>query len=236
MLRLLIIDDEPLARQHLRQLLEQYEAVQIVGEAASATEALEMIEIEKPDALFLDIHMNEKDGFSLLRGLKNPPLVVFVTGHPTHAIQAFEVQAVDYLLKPVRPARLTLALDRLISNKPSKEWQFKDRICFKVPGRTLIADPEVIVALQADGDFTNIFIEGESPVMICHNLSYYERILPSPPFLRLDRSRIINLTRVKKLVAEGTHHQRLTLSGVEKTFLLGRVAQRRLSIGLNAHE
>jgi two-component system, LytTR family, response regulator len=234
MLRLLIIDDEPLARQKLRQLLDQHTGIQIVGEAGSVPEALKLIGKEKPDAIFLDIQMKESDGFSLLRSLEHPPQVVFVTAHAGHAVQAFDVQAVDYLLKPVRPARLSVALERLRSKSPSEAvWQTRDRICFKTPGRTLIAEPGVIVALEADGDFTNIFIVGERPVMICHNLSYYEKILPSPPFLRLDRSLMINLDRIKKLEADGNDHEKLTLSGVEKTFLLGRAAHRRLSQALS---
>ena len=233
MLRILIIDDEPLARQNLRQLLSLEAGVKIVGEAASVSEALELLKKEKPDALFLDIQMQQEDGFSLLKQLEHPPLVVFVTAHAGHAIQAFDVQAVDYLLKPVHPARLSVALDRLRSKSPSESvWQTKDRICFKTPGRTLIAKEDVVIALEADGDFTNIFIEGESPVMICHNLSYYEKTLPSPPFLRVDRSLIVNLDRIRKIVSEEQGRGVLTLSGIEKKFPLGRAAHKRLSESL----
>ena len=230
MLRLLIIDDEALARQHLRQLLSQDDDVEIAGEATSVAEARQLIERENPDAIFLDIEMPGNDGFSLLRSLKNPPPVVFVTAHAAHAVEAFDFQAVDYLLKPVRRERLARTLERLRSPSMNETpWQTKDRICLKTPERTVITSPEKIVALEAEGDFTRIFIEGERPILICHNLSHYEKILPSPLFVRLDRSLMINRDRVKKIEPIGRDHENMTLLGREKPFLLGRTAHRRLT-------
>jgi len=130
-----------------------------------------------------------------------------------------------------------MALDRLRTKIPSETlWQEKDRICFKTPQRTLLASTYQIVALEADGDFTRIFIEKESPVLICHPLSYYEKILPSPPFLRLDRSLMIHRDRVKKITPkvgpQGRHHETLNLEGCETSFSLGRAARRRLTEAL----
>ena len=182
MLRLLIIDDEPLARQNLRQMLGLHPGLKVVGEADSVPEALRLIREEKPDAIFLDVQMPGADGFSLLRSLEHPPRVVFVTAHAAHAAEAFDFDAVDYLLKPVRPVRLAVAVGRLEAETAGGEpWQAKDRICFKTPERTLIATPGMIAALEADGDFTRIHIEGERPMLICHNLSFYEKTHPPPP-------------------------------------------------------
>ena len=231
MLRLLIIDDEPLARQTLRQMLGLHPGLKVVGEADSVPEALRLIREEKPDAIFLDVQMPGADGFSLLRSLEHPPRVVFVTAHAAHAAEAFDFDAVDYLLKPVRPVRLAVAVGRLEAETAGGEpWQAKDRICFKTPERTLIATPGMIAALEADGDFTRIHIEGERPMLICHNLSFYEKTLPSPPFVRLDRSLMINAHRVRKIEAAPSErdHERLFLAGVEKEFPLGRAAHHRL--------
>jgi two-component system LytT family response regulator len=237
MLRLLIIDDEPLARQKMRQLLVNQPGCEVTGEAASVTEALQLIEKEKPDALFLDIEMPAADGFTLLRNLENQPPVVFVTAHAEHAVRAFEMEAVDYLLKPVRPERLAKALGRLRSGPLSETpWQHKDRICFRAPERTVIVKSEAIIALEAQGDYTRIFVEGEHPVMICHPLNHYEKILPSPPFLRLDRSLMINRDRVKEIEPLDRNHETLTLSGLGTSFALGRIAHRRLAEALREEQ
>jgi two-component system LytT family response regulator len=240
MLRVLIIDDERLARQHLRQLLAGRDDVEIAGEASSVSEALALIEKEKPNSLFLDIEMPKSNGFRLLLDLKmggrNKSLpVVVVTAHAKHAVEAFEFEAVDYLLKPVTAARLDLALDRLrFKSLGSFPWQSTDRICFKTPERTVIAESSEIVALEADGDFTRIYIEGEHPLMICHNLSHYEKTLPSPPFIRLDRSLMINRWRVAKIEPIGHDHENLSLTGITTPFLLGRTAHLRLASALKA--
>ncbi len=229
MLSILIIDDEPLARQHLRQLLADFSDIRIVGEAGSASEGRQLIEQETPDAILLDIEMPRDDGFALLRSLNHSPKVIFVTAHASHALEAFDFQAVDYLLKPVIPERLAMALERLRSKIPSETaWGEKDRICFKTPQRTLIADSGQVIALEADGDFSRIYIDQDHPLLICHTLSYYEKILPAPPFLRLDRSLIINRDRIKKIEPLARDHV-LTFTGCEKSFILGRAAHRRLA-------
>ncbi|MEO6847961.1 MAG: LytTR family transcriptional regulator DNA-binding domain-containing protein, partial [Chthoniobacterales bacterium] len=134
------------------------------------------------------------------------------------------------LVKPVRPTRLAQAVARLEA-KPANDpaWKTEDRICFRTPERTVVARPEAVIALEADGDFTHVYVEGESPLLICHKLGYYEQTLPSPPFLRLDRSLIIHLDHVKKVESIDSEHANLHLSGFEKTFLLGRTARRRLA-------
>ena len=115
MLRVMIVDDEALARQGLRDEIGRCTGVEVCGEAGSMTQALQAIPALAPDALFLDIRMPHGNGFDLLKKLPAAPPVVFVTAHSEYAVQAFEVQAVDYLLKPVRPARLAEAVARLQS-------------------------------------------------------------------------------------------------------------------------
>lgn len=229
MLRVLIIDDEPLARQRLRQLLAAHQEVEVVGEAATADAATLAIHSLHPDVLFLDIHLPDRDGISLLGSIEFHPKVIFVTANPAHAVEAFDLQAVDYLLKPVRAPRLALAIARLgqLTSTPNA-WLATDRICFKTPERTLVAAPLSILALEADGDFTHIRIKGELPLLVCHQLGYYENVLPSPPFLRLGRSLMINREHIHKLLPTSGDRVELFLSDIEKPFLLGRNASRQI--------
>jgi two-component system LytT family response regulator len=228
----MLIDDEALARQGLRAELQQLPEVEVCGEAESIEEAVEIIPLVRPQALFLDIRMPHGDGFALLPRLPAPLPVVFVTAHSEFAAQAFEVQAVDYLLKPVRPARLAEAVARLQSalGRGGEEPAYgeEDRICLRTPERTLVTRAEDIVLLQAEGDFTRVTVEEEHPLLICQTLGIFERTLPSPPLVRLDRSLMINIERVETIEVSPTRGARVTLRGLEPPVELGRTALRRL--------
>jgi len=232
MLRVMLIDDEPLARQGLRAEIGRLPDVEVCGEAGTMTEALQVIPALAPDALFLDIRMPHGDGFDLLKRLPAAPLVVFVTAHSECAAKAFEVQAVDYLLKPVRPARLAEAVARLQSalerggGEPA--YGEEDRICLRTPERTLVTKAEDIVLLQAEGDFTRVTVEKEHPLLICQTLGVFERTLPSPPLVRLDRSLMVNIERVETIEVSPTRGARVTLRGIAPPVELGRTALRRL--------
>ncbi|MFM8365079.1 MAG: LytR/AlgR family response regulator transcription factor [Verrucomicrobiota bacterium] len=226
MLRVMIIDDEPLARQGLRQMLDSLGEVEVCGEAESLQQAMDSLPALQPDGLFLDIEMPGGGGFELLSRLENPPPVVFFTAHSEFAARAFDVQAVDYLLKPVRRERLRTALTRL--REAAVQYGEGDRICLRTPGRTLVAPLEKIVLLEAEGDFTRVSVEGEPPLLICQSLGSYENTLPSPPFLRLDRSLIVNTARVESITSESGATGRVRLVGIPSSLPLGRTALRRL--------
>jgi two-component system LytT family response regulator len=232
MLRVMLVDDEALARQGLRAGLENLPGVEVCGEAADMTQALQAIPALAPDALFLDIRMPRGDGFTLLNKLTAPPAVVFVTAHSEYAVQAFDIQAVDYLLKPVRPARLAEAVDRLRAalGRDSEEPAYgeTDRICLRTPERTIVTTAADIVLLEAEGDFTRVTVDGEQPLLICQTIGNFERTLPGPPLVRLDRSLMINLERVETIEVSPTRGARVTLRGLERPVELGRAALRRL--------
>ena len=232
MLRVMLIDDESRARQGLRAELEQLPDVQVCGEAESIGEAVEIIPLVRPQALFLDIRMPHGNGFDLLKKLPAAPPVVFVTAHSEYAVQAFEVQAVDYLLKPVRPARLAEAVARLQSalGQGGEEPAYgeEDRICLRTPERTLVTRADDIILLHAEGDFTRVTVEEEHPLLICQTLGIFERTLPSPPLVRLDRSLMVNIERVETIEVSPTRGSRVTLRGRELPVELGRTALRRL--------
>jgi two-component system LytT family response regulator len=226
MLRVMIIDDEPLARQGLRQMLEAITGVEVCGEAEGLREAVDAISALRPDGLFLDIEMPGGGGFELLSRLENPPPVVFFTAHSEFAARAFDVQAVDYLLKPVRRERLHTALQRL--REAAAPYGDGDRICLRTPGRTLVAPLERVVFFEAEGDFTRVSVEGEPPILICQTLGSYADTLPNPPFLRLDRSLIVNTDRVEAIESINGGGAEVRLAGLDSSVHLGRTALRRL--------
>jgi two-component system, LytTR family, response regulator len=226
--RVLIVDDEHLARQAMRRLLATQPDVEIVGEAASLAEAMEAIERTAPQLVFLDIELGGGgDGFDLLAALERPPIVVFVTAYAEHAVEAFAVNAVDYLLKPVEPGRLAEALaraERQLDRGPAGSGV----IALRTPKQTVLAQPAEIAALRADGDFTHVFIADQPAVMIWRTLGHFEGLLPSPPFLRLGRSLIINCDRLRKVETPSRAGGQITLEGMSEPLVLGRTAAARL--------
>jgi two-component system LytT family response regulator len=233
--RVLIVDDEPLARSAMRRLLAAHPTVEIVGEADSVGEATRAIARLQPQLVFLDIELGGNDGFDLLAGLERPPIVVFVTAYAEHAVEAFAVDAVDYLLKPVAPERLAESLSRverqLVQPAPPVG---SGVIELKTPKRTVLAQHAEIVALRADGDFTRVQVAHQPEVMIWRTLAHFESLLPSPPFLRLGRSLIINRDRLRNFETPSRDTARLTLEGMTEPLILGRTATARLREALAA--
>jgi two-component system LytT family response regulator len=225
--RVLIVDDEPLARQALRRLLANHPEVEIVGEAETLAEAAAAVKRSQPELLFLDIELGGgRDGFDLLSALERPPMVVFVTAYAEHAVEAFEVDAVDYLLKPVLPERLAESLVRAGRHRAGEPRQ--SVIALRTPRQTLLAPPADIVLLRADGDFTHVFVAGQPALMIWRTLGHFESLLPAPPFLRLGRSLILNRDRLRKVETLSRAEARVTLDGVDEPLTLGRTAAQRL--------
>jgi len=225
--RVLIVDDEPLARQALRRLLAAHPEVEIVGEAETLKEAAQAVRRSQPELLFLDIELGGAgDGFDLLSGLERPPMVVFVTAYAEHAVEAFEVDAVDYLLKPVAPERLAEALER--AERHHAGASRRGVIALRTPKQTVLAPPADIVLLRADGDFTHVFVAGQPALMIWRTLGHFESLLPAPPFLRLGRSLILNRDRLRKVETLSRAEARITLDGVAEAVTLGRTAAQRL--------
>jgi two-component system LytT family response regulator len=234
-LRVLIVDDEPLACQAMRRLLARHPEVEIAGDAGSQAEARSAIERTEPDLVFLDIELGaDGDGFDLLASLERPPVVVFVTAHAEHAVEAFAVDAVDYLLKPVDPERLAQALVRAERERarralPTAQTPLRPGvIALKTPKQIVLARPGEIVALRADGDFTHVLIDGQPALMIWRTLAHFEGLLPAPPFLRLGRSLIINRDRLRRVETPSRERTLITLDGMTEPIELGRSAAARL--------
>ena len=238
MLRLLIVDDEHLARQALRRQLALHPGVEIVGEAETLDGALREIDRLHPEVLLLDIDLGGgEDGFELLARLDRPPVIVFVTAHAEHAVEAFAVRAVDYLLKPVAPERLAESLERarraLDLERAPQPAKAGGVIALRTPRRTIVARPTDIVVLRADGDFTHVHVTGEAPLMMARTLGHFETLLPSPPFLRLGRSLIVNRDRIRSVENPSRETARVTLHGLDDALELGRAAAARLREALD---
>ena len=232
MLRVLIADDEPLAVRALRRLLVPHADIEIVGEADSVAEAMEAIGRLRPDLILLDIELNGGDGFDLLAAMEAPPKVVFVTAYAEYAVEAFAVEAVDYLLKPVAQERIDAALDRVrrLAAAPPK---VDTVIELRSPGRVVRCLPADILVVQAEGDFSRVHVAGQPPLMILRSVGQFETELPSPPFLRLGRSIIVNRDRIRSIDTRSRDDVRLALQGLAEPIWLGRAAAARLKQALS---
>jgi two-component system LytT family response regulator len=235
----ILIDDEPAALRGLTRQLQAHPDVQVLGTADSVTAARELLaQCETPDAVFLDIEMPQNSGFDLLQSLSPSTQILFVTAHAEHAPRAFEVAALDYLLKPVRAERLAKTLDRLRracmerdlreGQQPEPDTSLKDHICLNVKGSTLIVPMAEIAALLAEGDFTRFILEGQPSILMGYNLGRYESMLPAPPFARISRSLLVNLERVETVTSLSRDESLLQLKGIEEPLTLRRVAAARL--------
>jgi DNA-binding LytR/AlgR family response regulator len=248
-LQVLIVDDEPPARERLRRMLADFEAVEIVGEAGNGLQAVEMIETLSPDLVLLDIQMPELDGFGVIEALDDPPAVIFVTAYDEHAIRAFEVSALDYLLKPFSRERLRRAIGR------AREEQARDRAPDVEAGRfaplleNLTAQGQYLTRLAVRDrhniriiDVDNVdWIGVEEEQVFVHaagttyplrrTLAELEARLDPGRFFRAHRSAIVNLDRVKEIVPwfKGTHKLRLTTGAeVELSRRQGRILRKIL--------
>lgn len=207
-MKALIIDDERMARREMRSLLEAHPEIEIVGEADSGETALSLLPSLKPDVLFLDIQMPEMDGFEFVNAMgEHSAQIIFCTAYDAHALRAFEVNAVDYLLKPVDPERLATAIQRLHETSTSETvtqdetpLRETDRVLLKGDQRTWFVPVRSIYLLQSEGNYTHVFFEG-GKVLLPRSLAALEQRLSLPIFFRANRAQLIN-TRAITEVAE----------------------------------
>lgn len=191
----LIVDDERLARVELRRLLKSHPEVEIAGEARNGEEALKLIGELSPDLLFLDIQMPGMTGFELLDRLEeNVPQVIFTTAYDEHAIKAFEVNALDYLLKPIAPERLVAALRRVA---PRRAPQRLSRVFVREGERCWIVRLPDIFLMESEGNYTRLHFGTERP-LIRRSLNALEQQLDPAMFFRASRKQILNLTWIEK--------------------------------------
>ncbi|NCO34846.1 MAG: hypothetical protein AUJ92_18455 [Armatimonadetes bacterium CG2_30_59_28] len=228
-LNAVIVDDERLARENLKRMLAAYPQVEVVGMARNAPEARKRLQAKKTDVVFLDVHMPGESGFDLLESLENPPHVVFVTAYDQYAIRAFEVNAVDYLLKPIEAARLDITIQRVLGRvAPIQPGQltYSDVVLLSTNGRSLFAPLESIAVIMSDGNYTDVIDVAGNCQTVRRSLAEWGAILPKEDFVELDRRTIINRHHVRQWQA----HQRETdlfLGENSHPLRLGRSASQR---------
>lgn len=200
-MKAIIVDDERLARQELRSLLEKHK-VEILAECANHIEAKKEIEEHKPDVIFLDIQMPEKNGFEVLEDLEYMPEVVFVTAYDEFAINAFKVNAFDYLLKPIDEQLLEQTINKLNANlsetKESNKLDENDKIFIKDGEKCWFVELHKVRRFESVGNYSQVFFDNSKP-LILKSLNNLEEKLSEKLFFRANRKTIINLNFINKI-------------------------------------
>ena len=213
-MKALLVDDERLARSGLRRLLQSHDDVTVVGEAANADEALSQIRRLNPDVVFLDVEMPGRSGLELLEELEDFPAVIFTTAYQEYAVRAFEVSALDYLLKPIAADRLDAALDKVrkIVSPRGSGPERKQRVFLREGERCWIVPLEEIRVLESEGNYTRVYFAGNRP-LIYKSLNALESRLDPETFFRASRSHIVNLRDIQSLTPQPDGGLVATLTG-----------------------
>ncbi|MBS1928240.1 MAG: response regulator [Chitinophagaceae bacterium] len=229
----LIIDDERLARNELKKLLQDFPSVEIIGEAANANEGLEKIESLNPDLIFLDIQMPGKTGFDMLTELEKAPRVIFTTAYDEFALKAFEVNALDYLMKPVEPKRLADALHKLqqaeekemaaLANLNRTMLSENDQVFVKDGERCWFVKLSEVRLFESVGNYAKVFFGTHKP-LILKSLNALEDRLDERIFFRANRKHIVNLRMIEKVEPYFNGGLLLDLKGGEKVEVSRRQA------------
>ena len=207
-IRAIIIDDERLARNELKKLLQSHSEIEVIEEAANVDEGIEKIELLHPDLIFLDIQMPGKNGFDLLSEVERAPRVIFTTAYDEYAIKAFEVNALDYLLKPIEPKRLGEALNKLqaemMKDNPALAANNRgpltelDQVFVKDGERCWFVKLGEIRLFESVGNYAKVYFGTHKP-LILKSLNALEERLDDRMFFRANRKHIINLRWIEKI-------------------------------------
>ncbi|SRR5579871_5305394 len=231
MINAMIVDDEAPARTRLSRLLAAFADLKVVGEASNGLEALQAAQSLQPDVVFLDIEMPELNGLEVAEALGGEgPTVVFVTAYSEHALKAFELSALDYLVKPVAPERLAETMERVRRRKPSspsqlqklierlEEGRAKRRMAVKCGAKYRVFEPSQVSAIVAREHYAALLVEGQE-LLADDSLDQLAQRLDPARFLRIHRSAIINLDYLRELEHEGDRKYTAVLSDPAKTRL-----------------
>ncbi|MGA3203071.1 MAG: LytTR family DNA-binding domain-containing protein [Bryobacteraceae bacterium] len=227
-MRVLIADDEPIAREILRDHIDSIAGLELAGEASTGAEAISRIFDLRPDLVLLDLQMPELDGLSVVRSLSGDrtPLIIFVTAYENHALAAFEVGAIDYLLKPVRRERLEKAIEkarRQLRPPPASPSDTLRKIVGRRGSDLYLLDPAEIVAFQAEGELVHI-ISTTQRYLSDHSLKALEDKLEPRRFRRIHRSTIINTDHIRKISPLSSKRWMLKMSNSFEAVVSKRLA------------
>ncbi len=247
-IRVVLADDEPLAREGLADLLAQIDDIELVASARNGAEAIEMIVDKKPDLVFLDIEMPLKTGLEVVGeiGPENMPAVIFSTAYDQYAIEAFELAAIDYVLKPLDPDRLAAAIDRVRKGRgastnverlsdvlPSDRPKYLQRIAVEKRGQEKILEVGSIDFISASGPYAEIYV-GETMYLVRVRMQTLEDRLDPKKFFRIHRSTIVRMEEIDTLVnGSGGDYSILMRNGKRLKIGRGRRDALRESLGLD---
>mgnify|MGYP003626416890 CR=1 FL=1 len=222
-----IIDDERLAREEVKRALKNYPEFEVIGEASHVDEAKSLIEASNPDIIFLDIHMPEKSGFDLLEELSTVPEVVFTTAYDQYAVKAFELNALDYLVKPLRDERFSKTIEKVKSELTKKEEVKADvlpmnrKIFIKDGEKCYFIPLSQIHFIESLDNYARLYF-GNQKAMIKRSLNLLEEKLDSRVFFRVNRSQIINTHYIREIHPHFNNTLEITLTTGEKIAVSSR--------------
>ena len=224
-LKCLIVDDEPLARREMMQLLSMYPGVTVCGEAASVAEALSLTEAQKPDLVFLDIQMPGESGFDYVARVQSgPPRIVFVTAYDQYAVKGFECNAMDYLLKPVKPERLAESLRRARDKKsvPIPPSISDDVVFIKGTTTGRFASWSGISHILAEGNYSQVHFADGTNLNVLRTLKDWLAQAPADTLLQIHRTALINPLHIREIAAAATPSRKQVLMQSGAALPVGR--------------
>lgn len=232
-LKSIIVDDEWLVRNELKIMLAEYPEIDVVGEATNVPQAIEVILELKPDVIFLDIQMPGATGFDLLERIDINCKIIFITAYDQYAIKAFEVNAIDYLLKPIKRERLGKTIFRLLNKEESISraghmLSYED-VAYVVVNKALkFIKVSAIKCIIAEGNYSYLYYNNQKKELISKTLQEWEEILPSDYFVRIHRSTIVNFEYVENVSKCQNYTYLVKIQEIEKQFIMSRRYAARL--------
>lgn len=223
----LVIDDERLARKDLISVLEAHDNIAVVGEADDVPSSVEAIKRLNPDVIFLDIQMPGDSGFELLERTNVEAHIIFITAYDEYAIRAFEVNALDYLLKPVNPERLAMALEKMESREldtwtKARTLNYEDRLFLMLGKHFKFLKVNAILSIHSAGDYSEVLTSDGNKGLVLKSMKEWESRLPARHFIRIHRSTIVNMEYIDRVEEWFNYSFRVYLKGVEEPYVISR--------------
>jgi len=232
-IKVLIVDDERLARKDLASMLSEYPEVELVGEAQDVPSAVNAIELLKPDLVFLDIQMPGQTGFDLMDQVDYDGKIVFVTAYDEYALRAFEINALDYLMKPVSHERLKKTLSRFdsvdeVKPKNYAPLNYDDRLFTTMGTKVQFLKINAILLIQAEGDYTYVTCNDGHKGLVTKSMKEWEERLPSNHFCRVHRNSIINTDYIEEVDKWFNYSFKVKLKGIKDEVVISRRYAKKL--------
>ncbi len=233
LIKALVVDDERLARKDLSSMLARIPNVQVVGEAEDVPSAIKAIETLDPDVVFLDIQMPGQTGFDLIEQVSFEGKIIFVTAYDAYALRAFEINALDYLMKPVTPERLEKSLERMQQSgqnpaKAAEPLNYSDRLFTTVGSKIQFLKINSITLIRSEGDYTYITCNNGVKGLVTKSMKEWEERLPEAYFCRVHRNAIINTDAIEHIEKWFNYSYQVKLTGIDEPVIISRRYAKKL--------